>query len=286
MRLLVTADLHFNHTRSQPLAEDVIAQMNRAGGDVLLVVGDTAAFDGHDLETCLELFHFRGPKLFVAGNHELWTHGEDSYHNFRVELPRRVRSLGWNWLESEPFTADDFAIIGNIGWYDYSFAPPELGIPHRFYAAKVSPGAAEHLPEYLPLLEQADDVPAHARELIARWNDGKFVKLHRSDEDFLDERLKHLKSQLDTLRDAPQVVAAVHHVPFAELLPPRRNIQWDFARAYLGSGRIGHLLLNYPNVRRLFCGHSHAAIEAQVQHVHGVNIGSAYRAKRFVTLEI
>jgi predicted phosphohydrolase len=286
MRLLVTADLHFNHARSRPLAVDLIAQMNRSGGDVLLVVGDTAAFDGHDLETCLELFHFHGPKLFVAGNHELWTHGEDSYHNFRVELPRRVRSLGWQWLESDPFVTDEVAIVGCIGWHDYSFAPPELGIPKRFYAAKVSPGAAEHLPEFRSLLEQAEDVPTHARQVIARWNDGKFVKLHRSDEDFLEELLKQLNAQLSAVQEVQQIIAAIHHVPFVELLPPRRNIQWDFARAYLGSGRIGKLLLEYPNVRKLFCGHSHAPTEASIQHIHAVNIGSGYRAKRFISFDI
>src|SRR4051812_11445361 len=33
MRLLATADLHYNHARSRALAEQVIDDMNRAGGD-------------------------------------------------------------------------------------------------------------------------------------------------------------------------------------------------------------------------------------------------------------
>src|SRR4029079_11550923 len=70
MRLLVTADLHYNHARSKALAEDLIEHMNAAGGDVLLVVGDTAVGDGNALEQCLSRFRFSGPKLFVAGNHE------------------------------------------------------------------------------------------------------------------------------------------------------------------------------------------------------------------------
>src|SRR5437588_5549413 len=82
LRLLVTADLHYNHARSRPLAEALIDQMNRAGGDVLLVVGDTATSDGDALERCLARFRFTGPKLFVAGNHELWTHGSDSHRLF------------------------------------------------------------------------------------------------------------------------------------------------------------------------------------------------------------
>ena len=41
-RLLITADLHYDHGRSKDLAAEVIDRMNAAGGDILLVVGDTA----------------------------------------------------------------------------------------------------------------------------------------------------------------------------------------------------------------------------------------------------
>lgn len=284
MRLLVTADLHYNHSKSHALADDLIDQMNRTGGDVLLVVGDTATFDGDALENCLSRFQFTGPKLFVAGNHELWTLGPDSYDVFHTQLPQRVRALGWQWLQTDPFVTDDVAIVGSIGWYDYSFASPELQIPRRFYEAKISPGVAEHLEEYASLL--GDDVPAIAREIIARWNDAKFVKLHRMDVQFLEELLAQLEKQLDSVRHIPNVVAAVHHLPFAQVLPPSRNQTWDFARAYLGSDRIGELLLRYPNVQTVICGHSHFPVETRIGHIHAINIGSGYRAKQFRIVDL
>ena len=288
MRLLVTADLHYNHGRSTAPADELIDEMNRAGGDMLLVIGDTAAADGDALERCLSRFTFAGPKLFVAGNHELWTRRDDSFALFAHELPRRVRALGWTWLEGNPFTATGgaCAIVGSVGWYDYSFAVPELGIPRRFYEQKVSPGAAARLAEFAALLARRDDVSAHAMEVVARWNDEKFVKLHRSDEAFLDELLAGLRGQLDGLRDVPHVVVAIHHVPFAELLPPRRGAQWDFARAYLGSARLGRLLRAYPNVRLVMCGHSHFGAEAEIGELRAINIGSGYRAKTFRAIEI
>jgi Icc-related predicted phosphoesterase len=286
MRVLVTADLHYNHPRSRPLADDLIDRMNAAGGDVLLVVGDTAAADGDALEACLSRFRFNGPKLFVAGNHELWTRGNDSHAIHSNLLPARVRALGWHWLEAEPFVTGDFAIVGSVGWYDYSFAQASLGIPRRFYEYKVSPGAADRLADMSHLLQQDDDVPAAARELIARWNDGKFVKLHRSDEAFLGELLVRLEHQLTSVADKRHVVTAIHHLPFRELLPPPHGGQWDFAKAYLGSGRLGELLLRFPNVKHLFCGHSHWAAEVEVGHIRAVNIGSGYRSKAFVAHEI
>jgi hypothetical protein len=120
----------------------------------------------------------------------------------------------------------------------------------------------------------------------ARWNDDRFVKLGRPDEVFLDQLLATLKTQLQSLAGRRRIIAAIHHLPFAELLPPPHSGTWDFAKAYLGSPRLGELLLQFPNVDTLFCGHSHRAAEAQVGHIHAINNGSGYRAKTFRAVEL
>ncbi len=88
-----------------------------------------------------------------------------------------------------------------------------------------------------------------------------------------------LKSQLDGLRDHPRVLAAIHQLPFRALLPPPHSAQWDFAKAYLGSDRIGKLLLEYPNVQEVVCGHSHFPAEAHIGHIHAKNTGCGYHRK-------
>ncbi|MBC8105792.1 MAG: metallophosphoesterase [Anaerolineae bacterium] len=290
--MLATADLHYNHHRSKPLADELIDEMNRLCDqshiDALLLVGDTAVADGDSLEQCLSRIRFAGEKIFVAGNHELWTRSADSYEIFRDILPQRVRALGWRWLEDDPFVAPDrsVAIVGSVGWYDYSFAIRQLGIPLRFYEQKVSPGAAARLSQFDSLLIDSSDVPPNAMEIVARWNDGKFVKLHRSDKAFLEELLANLQSQLDALHDVPHLLAAIHHVPFDELLPPKHGSQWDFVRAYLGSRRVGELLRRYPNVRDVICGHSHFQVEAMIGNVRAINIGSGYRTKTYRVIEL
>jgi len=285
MRLLVTADLHYNHEKSRALAEQVIDEMNGVEADVLLVVGDTATSEGDALERCLGRFEFSGPRLFVAGNHELWTRGEDSHRLHHEDLPRRVRALGWHWLEAEPFTLGGISIVGSIGWYDYSFASERLGIPRRFYAQKVSPGAAAYLKRE-ELLERSDDIPPAAMEVVARWNDARYVKLHRSDEAFLAEVTGRLRGQLQSLRHHPHVVAAVHHRPFREMLPPAGHTQRDFAHAYLGAESLGRLLLQFPNVRTVLCGHSHFPARARLGHLDAINIGAGYRKKEYLLLEL
>ena len=282
MRLVVTADLHFNHKAGRPAAEAAVAEINRTEGDALLLLGDTGVGDGDTLEQALSSIHFDGPKLFVAGNHELWTHRDDSYALFTEELPRRVRALGWQWLETEPFEADGVAVVGGIGWHDYAFAPADLGVPERFFAAGVSPDAAERLPGFEHLLE--DGVPASARGFAVRWNDATRIRLHRSGQAFLSERLDALRASLAAVT-APRVIAAVHHVPLAELLPPRSSPAFDFVRAYLGSPKLGELLLSDPRISHVLCGHSHVPRDVRIGRVRAVNVGSTYTAKRVLTID-
>ena len=121
---------------------------------------------------------------------------------------------------------------------------------------------------------------------MARWNDGRHVRLHRSDEKFLDELLGQLKSQFDALLDRKNIIAAIHHLPFRELLPPPHNSQWDFAKAYLGSEKIGQLLQEYANVSHVYCGHSHMPAEKKIGSIHAINIGSGYRWKTFREMDV
>jgi hypothetical protein len=123
-------------------------------------------------------------------------------------------------------------------------------------------------------------------QVVARWNDGRFVKLHRSDDAFLEERLAQLRTDLDEVRESSQIIAAIHHLPFAELLPPPHTAQWDFAKAYLGSARIGQVLLGHSKVSHAICGHSHYAAQATVGHISAASLGSGYRGKTLRVLEL
>jgi hypothetical protein len=305
MRLRITADLHFNHARSRKTAEALIDRINGESADTadgILLVGDTACLDGDWIERCLRRFTIAGPRLFVPGNHELWTTGPDSLGPLTADLPRRIADAGWHWLTGRPYARADWAVVGNIGWYDYSFAINDLGIPRRFFEAKVTPGVAAHDEQYQHLL--GDDVPPDAMNLIARWNDAKHVKLGMSDEAFLNRCLAELDQDLAVVAGAKNVLVAVHNVPHEALLPAPQHRPadaqpllnrvprgiWAFARAYLGSNRIAQLIQKYPNVRTIVCGHSHVPAEATIDSTAGpiraINIGSGYGRKRFVTIEL
>lgn len=301
VRLAVTADLHHDVHRSREPAEALAVEFLNGDFDALLVVGDCATSDRDGLEACLNLFgDDERPRLFVPGNHELWSRhrGIPADVLLNEELPRRVTEAGWHWLPTNPFRFDNgWAIVGTGGWYDHAYAEPRLGLPQRFYEAGLTPRAAR-MTGRDDLRPDADDVPEAARDFAARWNDLRFIAGLDDDAAFCRERLAEFEADLAEMSDAAgvaRVVAAVHVCPTRSLLPPvpptgpvpAAKRKFAFARAYLGSPTFGAAALKCPQVRHLVCGHSHVPRDHVTDAgVHCQNIGSTYTEKRLLTLDL
>ena len=291
-RVAVIADLHHDVPRSRAPAEALAATWPTTEADALLVVGDAATADDANLERCLSLFADDGrPRLFVPGNHELWTKRAPVPARALLghDLPRRVRAAGWHWLPGRPFVFDDgTAAVGTGGWYDHAFADERLGLPRRFYQLGVSPAAA---PEHLR--PDDEDVPAHSRSFAARWNDRRFARDLGDDAAFCEERCAEFAADLDAVADCGPTLAAVHVCPDARLLPrppegpvPHGALKYAFARAYLGSPCFGELALARANVAAIACGHSHVRREVCDGGVRLLNVGSTYTEKRVDVIDL
>lgn len=293
MRILITADLHYDITRSQEPARQLAADICRRGGDALVLLGDSAGADLRPLRQCLALFEsFNGVKLLVPGNHCLWcTGGENSVERYEQTLPQVAREGGFEVLDHSPKILvgehGPVGLVGSIGWYDYAFAEAELGIPEAFYEAKVAPGAAAYYEEYHHLIEShGGQLTPRQLSMSSRWMDGTHVRLGMSDAQFVDVLVRRLRAQLQDL--APRVeriVAFLHHLPFDELVPRGRPDKFAFAAAYMGSPRLGHELLACPKVTHVYCGHSHWMAEHIIGHLTVINIGSTYVQKQMRVLE-
>jgi len=287
VRVLVTADLHFDIARSQRPAEELARRACSQPADALLVVGDVGGTDLAILGRCLALFDsFRGLKMLVAGNHDLWTHGDCSLARYERQLPAVAAGHGFHYLDAGPCYLGDVAFVGSVGWYDYTYADPTLGVPDRFYQAKVAPGAAR-LTGHRHLLNGYDDVAPDMLRVGTRWMDGVFVHLPFDDRHFCDRLLEKLRCHLaETADRAGTIVAAVHHLPFEDLVVRRGQPSWDFANAFMGSGRFGQALLAEPKVRFVFTGHSHCRGRVTRGGLTCVNVGSTYTQKRLEVLNL
>lgn len=290
MKILITADLHYNIARSRGPAEALASQALQAGGDVLVLVGDTAGADLTPLRQCLGLFAgFRGLKLLVPGNHCLWCRGEEtSMERYERIVPEAAAQEGFVVLDHNPQALGRAGLVGSVGWYDYSFADAGLGLPEDFYRAKVSPGAAAYLGGHEQLLERHEATLTQQHySMGVRWMDGVHVKLGMSDEEFVALLAKKLRSQIDELAPrVDRVLAFVHHLPFRDLVPKGRPARFAFAAAYMGADLLGQVLMENPKVSHVYCGHSHWEHRQRMGNVIVTNIGSTYVEKRLETLEI
>ena len=290
MKVLVSADLHYDIARSRGPAEGLIAEACDIGGDAIVLVGDTAGARLGPLADALDLLNdFGGRKLMVPGNHCLWCRDEDdSLDRYERIIPELAGRHGFEVLDTAPVVCGPVGFVGSVGWYDYSFADEELGIPKAFYEAKVSPGAASQMSSLRHLLsEYRNEISDRALALRARWMDGRYVKLPMSDLEFCQLLADKLAAQLaDLAREVDRIVAFMHHLPFAELVPKDRPDRSAFAAAYLGSGIFGRVLLACPKVTHIYCGHSHWHGRENIGGVEVVNVGSTYTHKRLEILEI
>jgi predicted phosphohydrolase len=288
MKLIVTADLHYDIARSVEPTRRLAADVCRLSADALTIVGDSFAHDLGILRQCLALFDaFPGPRMLVAGNHDLWTGGDDSLVRYESDILDICRQVGVHYLDHEPLILDKVGFVGSVGWYDYTFRSASLGIPLRFYQHKVAPGAAARLAQYHHLIDGQDDLTDQMLAVTTRWMDGANVHLPISDLDFTRRLIEKLADHIRQVDDrCEQIVAAVHHLPFHQLVVSKGKPNWDFANAFMGSELFGDLLLESPKVRHVFCGHSHQTGRIQLNQLSVINVGSTYVKKRYETLTV
>jgi predicted phosphohydrolase len=289
MRILVTADLHYNIPRSQGPAERLARRVAEAQGDVLVLLGDTAGARLEPMREALRLFaDFRGRKLLVPGNHCLWCRsGEDSLDRYNKVLPALAEEEGFVVLDHHPQLINGLGLAGSIGWYDYSFRDRKLDVPVEFYREKLSPGAAAYL-------GRDDLVEAHRGKLKqrhmslgVRWRDGQFVRLPMSDAQFVAMLAQRLREQLQALADRAQRIAVfLHHLPFQDLVPVDRPDRFAFAAAFLGSEALGRVISECDKVTHVYCGHSHWPSRIRRGSIEVVNVGSTYVEKKLEILEL
>lgn len=263
-KLLATADLHLTlYPEGDTSAFELARHVCESDADAFIIAGDVADMSLGSIASCLRLFEgFEGLKLLVPGNHDLWVRSGDSKERYRTELPRVARECGFHMLDLGPATAGSWGFVGSIGWYDYSLKNPDLGLSAAVYRSKSLPG-------------------------VCSWNDAAYIRWDMIDEEFTEHCVRQLRLHYEAVEShVEQVVAVLHHVPFAELLFETGSTALEFCRAYMGSRRLGQLLLRCPKVRFAICGHQHTPSIYEPARLKAFVVGSEYRIKRLLQLDL
>jgi putative phosphoesterase len=246
MRIAVTSDLHLDlvpRDRLRLVVDALAEEIRRVEPDVFVIAGDIA--NHHSIVgSALSKLALAPHNLFVPGNHDIWLSRADiaagiTSADALTSVEEAATSSGFVPLTRRPVEIDGWLYAGTVGWYDYTFRVPELGIGFDGYAEKSLHG-----------IEYQD-------RTRVRWESPT-----TTDPEVAGQMLDGLRNQLNEagLREweagAPTIVVS-HHLPYRELVTYRGFPEWDYFSAFMGAEGFGSLLDSYPAVRAVLAGHTH-----------------------------
>ncbi|MGD9395884.1 MAG: metallophosphoesterase [Candidatus Thorarchaeota archaeon] len=236
MRIAAVSDIHVLHDgRDNLLLTKIRERVEEINPDVFVIAGDTS--DRLDVfsESLAKLRAKDCVNLYVAGNHDIWFEeggGPGSLEKYSKVIGEVCSKNGFTHIPDAPVILENYAFVGSIGWYDYSFRREDLEIPIENYEQKEYRGAV--------------------------WYD-----LFRIDWGFNDREATNLFNQkleydLKTLPDnVKHVVYVSHHLPFQNLTLYKDRLPWDFHGAFMGATSTGKIIANDGRVILSISGHSH-----------------------------
>lgn len=260
MNIAYTSDIHVDASERNREACRALAGAVRAlRPDVFVLAGD-AGNTLADLVEALSAFDdLAAAKLFVAGNHDVWveTRGNDmldSRAKLEEWIPTVCRTHGFHDLGREPVVIGDVGFVGSLGWYDYTFADPRLGLGKEDY------WRGRHGDDiwwdkrktfWPPPFDRAARAKAPASGVR-----GASTADRMRDGEICAEMAERLEAHIASVENrAARIVAVIHTLPFFEGIP--RSEPPRYLDAFTGSERLGRVLEAHPRVRFCIHGHKH-----------------------------
>lgn len=239
MKTAVISDIHVDINREYPVVDCLASYVKEQHADLLLVAGDLSEHVDETIETAALLEQKSGCRVFyVPGNHDMWSEdfdkaGTDSIYQRYLEDPRCLSGS----IQLLRGINGPFALIGDIGWYDYSFS-------NAFY------------PE-----EELEKMTHDGRT----WQDKLKNQWTADNKERSRIQLTGLEKQLkDASERGVPIIAMTHMLPIPEFCVPTEREMWKYFNAFLGTGALGQLFERYQ-VSYSICGHVHYRKQA----VHG-----------------
>lgn len=225
MKLLFLSDLHIDNNEKitkTNLKRPLIDYIKKVNPEYLIMAGDLTGSMEHSLEI-IDLIEKETGVLvkFIPGNHDIWTEKESSWTEY--EKSKHHHS---SLIEQPLELANDYVVIGNMGWYDYSFKPEFMN---------------------------EEEVRMHKGNL---WNDAHYAKWGISDQELYQKMHASFKEQLEKYKNK-KVIFVNHFIPYIDFIVFKNDIWWNTANSFMGSENLGKLLDTYKNIEYVVFGHTH-----------------------------
>lgn len=227
MKLAILSDIHENfNTRNTgvDIVELLKSWIAENKPDVFVLAGDLSKGPDRSLAKLEEIQeHVPDTKLlYVHGNHDIYHDNSHAAYNI-------LRQFSGNLANGPVELNDEWVILGDGAWYDYSFGI-EGFTPEQFAAGTYN-------------------------ELT--WPDMLHAHWHHSDPNVAMWSFSRIEDWLYKQKEAGKnIIMVTHMVPFRDYVQYKGDLSWDFFNALTGSEMLGEFAVNY-GVKKYIFGHIH-----------------------------
>lgn len=225
MKAVFLSDIHVDINRDYPVAEELARYAKDQNAHLVVIAGDVSEKQQETLETLDRIEQLAGAKvLFVPGNHDLWGPEGD---------PDQINAIYDRYCQDEhclcgrDYVCGDKVIIGDVGWYDYSFGSGRYSF------------------------EEFEKMSLAGRT----WQDSLRNAWTTDNLGRNQWMLSRLEARMAAYPDK-RLVMVTHMLPIKEFTVPQEMANWSYFNAFLGSRKLGELYHRYP-VEIAVCGHVH-----------------------------
>jgi len=269
IKLVFTADMHLGITPVDLWMVEV-EKIKAEKPDIVVIGGDFSPDINRVMESFDIFSDINALKCYVVGNHDIWVVDGIGNSFYKYHMLTEL-DCGFCCLDDSPriFEKDGYKIglVGNMGWYDYSFRDKQIDILYPLamasYKQKKFPNGK------------------------AKWMDGKYAKWLSTDAEmskfFANLLDNHIRKMI--VCDVDVICCFTHHIPFEKMVK-KDTEDWNMGNAFCGSKKIDKVIRKYDKIKYVFCGHSHTEFKGKLYGKKCYNVGSDYRKPKYLVVKI
>jgi predicted MPP superfamily phosphohydrolase len=247
-----------------PYLATILEGIRLVNPDALIISGDLSV-DGKlgDLEKLFTKLRKANQKMrviTVLGNHDLWIHEKDTDSISKIE---RINKLSEKYnvelLDAINRTElGDYDVIGNVGWYDYSFAPGYTDFdyencnPYGFSKEYIKSNCIR-----LNSMGQCSCPNWHNDCIYTKLESRSFAKMN--------------KEKIERNMRGRRTIIVTHHAPLKDLIKER-----SFFNAYDGQDLSNMIFDSNKKIVYYIYGHLHGNSVAPRITINGITFINAY----------
>jgi len=263
MKIVYISDLHIDITENnKKLIPFLYNYILNNKPDIFIIAGDLANTNNEVHNFLNQFKNLNLLKIYVPGNHDLWIEskhqlkkGFDSSYKYEIKLNEICIDNNFKYPIFDPIILNECAIIGSVGWYDYSIRDKRLDDIYSINDYNIGTFGNKYWCDVKNSiwLENRDNENWKIRS--KKLNNLKIF-------DKIYNQFKNIIEKIPS--NITKIIIIIHMSPFEKCIIPKNEP--DPFDAYEGSVEFGNYIKSrLPNKEIVFItGHRHKKLELTI----------------------